>query len=261
MQQNIKQVKHINHTIIHDAMSRVDLSIIVPCYNEEKNIPLLVKRFDKNKPSDFTYELRLVDNGSHDSTRKVIKSLMLKHKYISLTIVEKNQGYGWGILSGLKQAKGEFVCWTHADFQADILDTIKAYKLLKSSNDPIHTFVKGKRYKRAFLDSLLSFLNELVVMIILGKVMYEMNAQPNLFHKSMLAGTKPPKDWGIELYTYYVARKRCFEIKRISVLFHPRLHGQSNWNTGLKAKLDYIIRAIKFTWKLKCCGIPLISVK
>lgn len=232
-------------------MPAVDLSIVIPCYNEEKNIPLLVERLESKRPKDFTFELRFVDNGSSDGTRALIRSLMRTYPYITLTIVEKNEGYGWGIQKGLREAKGAFVCWTHADFQTDILDTVKAYRLVQNSPNPERTFVKGSRTKRSLVDSFFSLGNAVVATIILGTVVNEMNAQPNLFHRSFLEKTKPPKDWGIELYVYYCAKKRGYAIKRFPVLFTKRAHGQSNWNTGARAKLLYIKRAVQYAWKLR----------
>ncbi len=230
---------------------KISLSIIVPCYNEAKNIPHLVKRIDAHKPKDVTFELVLVDNGSKDETRSVIQALMKKHSYITLAIVEKNQGYGWGILSGLKKSKGEYVCWTHADIQTDILDTIKAYRIIQKSADPKHTFVKGKRKGRSFMDQLFSTGNAAVVSVLLRKALVEINAQPNLFHRNLLQGAKAPKDWGIELYFYYLAKKRNYHMERFPVLFTKRLHGTSNWNTGMKAKFAYIQRAIQYTLQLR----------
>jgi hypothetical protein len=45
-----------------------------------------------------------------------------------------NQGYGFGILSGLKECTGEFLGWTHADMQTDPKDLLKAFNIIKENN-------------------------------------------------------------------------------------------------------------------------------
>ena len=71
------------------------LSVVVPCYNEEKNIPLIVKRFDEIKIEEV--ELVLVDNGSTYNTKDVINEFVQKYPYIKIVHIKKNIGYGYGI--------------------------------------------------------------------------------------------------------------------------------------------------------------------
>ena len=55
-------------------------SLVIPCYNEEKNIPLLIRKYRKFL-SDKKNELILVNNGSRDQTKKVIKKFLKNKKY------------------------------------------------------------------------------------------------------------------------------------------------------------------------------------
>ena len=116
------------------------LSIVIPCYNEEKNIPLLAGRFNEViKRNDI--EVILVDNGSVDNSSLVIESLLPKYSFLRTVKVEINRGYGFGILSGLRSARGEYIGWTHADMQADPSDVIKALDLAERSRRPEKVFV------------------------------------------------------------------------------------------------------------------------
>ena len=82
-------------------------SLIIPCYNEEKNLPLLLERCAKiTKHNDV--EIILVDNGSTDKSFEVLQNLLPKYRGCRVVRVEKNQGYGFGILAGLKSAKEKF---------------------------------------------------------------------------------------------------------------------------------------------------------
>ena len=95
-----------------------ELSLVIPCYNEAGNLPALVARVVEVF-GDRDAEVILVDNGSTDDTPEAMARLIAGHEFIHGTRVEVNQGYGFGILSGLAVAAGEVLAWTHADLQAD----------------------------------------------------------------------------------------------------------------------------------------------
>ena len=124
-------------------------SLVIPCYNEVKNIPLLLERCAVfNSRDDF--EIILVDNGSTDDSKELLKRLLPQYPTFKIVRVEKNKGYGFGILSGLRKAKGDVIGWTHADLQTDPKDVLQALDFFKEA--PTKTFVKGKRYGRSFMD-------------------------------------------------------------------------------------------------------------
>jgi glycosyltransferase involved in cell wall biosynthesis len=91
-------------------------SLIIPCYNEAKNIPLLLNRCREMIISKKV-EVILVDNGSTDNTAQVLKELLPKFPGCISIHVNVNQGYGFGILCGLRAATGAIIGWTHADSQ------------------------------------------------------------------------------------------------------------------------------------------------
>jgi Glycosyltransferases involved in cell wall biogenesis len=128
------------------------LSIVIPCYNEAKNIPLILERFN-NVIGTNPIEVILVDNGSYDESAEILKKLIPLYHFAQTVRVEKNQGYGYGILYGLKHASGDFMGWTHADLQTDPRDVIKAYKLIQTHNFHPNLFIKGLRKKRSLFDT------------------------------------------------------------------------------------------------------------
>ena len=233
--------------------NKIDFSVIIPCYNEEKNILLIVKRFYESKPKKFNCELVLVDNGSVDNTQAEIKKAMNNHSYVKLAIVKKNIGYGYGIMTGLKAAKGEYLSWTHADMQTDLADTIKAYELIKKQENPNKIFIRGNRLGRTLIDKIFTIGMAFFETILLGTWLWEINAQPKFFHRSLLKlADHPPNDWALDLYFYYVAKKNDYKIRSIDVRFPERIHGESKWNSGgIYPKLKYMKRTIDFSFELR----------
>lgn len=227
------------------------LSIVVPCYNEEKCIPLMLDRFEKIIERD-DMELILVNNGSTDNSQHVIESLLPRYPFARTQMVEINQGYGFGILSGLKVAKGEYLAWTHADMQTDPYDVIKALELIERTPQPERTFVKGNRMERIFFDSIFTCGMSLFESVCLGVWLNDINAQPNLFHRIFYESWQnPPCDFSLDLYAFYMARIQNLQIIRLPVLYKERMHGHSHWNLGWKSKYKFIKRTLNFSFKLK----------
>ena len=226
---------------------KINVSLIIPCYNEAKNLPFLINRCEK-LIEEFPMEVILVDNGSTDDTKKIIA----KHSVIKLVRVENNEGYGNGILEGLRNAKGEILAWTHADLQTDPNDMIKGLKYFINAGDHKTIFVKGKRHGRPIVDLFFTLGMSIFETIFLRKFLWDINAQPTIFHKSFFEQWRlPPKDFSLDLYAYFMAKESELTIKRFPVQFSNRLHGESSWNISLKGKYNFIRRTLIYSYKLK----------
>lgn len=225
------------------------LSIVVPCYNEEENIPLILERFGEVIERE-DIEVILVNNGSTDNSAQVLAGLLPKYPFARTVLVEVNQGYGYGILQGLKVCQGEYIGWTHADMQTDPADIIRALEIIERERGLV--FVKGNRKGRPLFDVFFTAGMSFFETCYLHKKLYDINAQPNIFPKVFYDGwEEPPYDFSLDLYALYMARKKGLKVIRFPVLFPERIHGESKWNTGLKSKWKFIKRTIDFSVKLK----------
>lgn len=229
------------------------LSIIIPCYNEAENIPLILGRFDECiRPG---IKIVLVNNGSTDTSKAVLEKLLPKYPFARVVEVEKNQGYGYGILQGLKSADTDYIGWTHADMQTDPQDVIKAFDILNEKNQ-MNLYIKGRRKNRPLSDRFFTFGMGVYETLLLHKKLYDINAQPNIFPRSFFEEwQEPPYDFALDLYAMYMASVKNLEMIRFDVLFPERIHGQSHWNTGFQSKIKFIKRTLDFSKKLKKAGI------
>ena len=228
------------------------LSIVVPCYNEEQNIPLILNRFAEVIQRD-DIEVILVDNGSTDDSARVIAGLMPKYPFVRTVRVEVNQGYGYGILQGLRECRGEYIGWTHADMQTDPGDILKALAIIEKEQGLV--FVKGNRKGRPLFAVFCTAGMSLFETCYLHKKLYDINAQPNIFPKVFYDGWEnQPHDFSLDLYALYMARKKGLKVVRFPVLFPERVYGESKWNTGLMAKWKFIKRTVAFSINLKKNG-------
>ena len=227
------------------------LSIIVPCFNEEKNIPLILKKFNEVIARDDV-EVLLVNNGSTDNSKEVMNLLVPNFTFARVVTVENNLGYGFGITSGLKEAQGEFIGYTHADMQTDPADVLKALEIIEQQDNPKNCYVKGDRKGRAIFDQFFTMGMSAFETIYLGEKLWDINAQPNIFHRSFFKKlTNIPKDFSLDLYFLYTAQKQGLEVIRFDVIFPERIYGESSWNTGFTSKWKFIKRTLDFSFKLK----------
>ncbi len=229
----------------------MNYSIVVPCYNEEKNIPLILERFSKVISHDGI-EVILVNNGSEDFSQDIIDRLLPQYPFARCVKVKVNQGYGFGILSGLHAAKGLYLGWTHADMQTDPKDVITAFSVLQDATTPALTFVKGARRGRPLFDRFFTVGMSIMGTFYLKTRLWDINAQPNVFHRDFFKRWHmPPHDFSLDLYVYFMARKLGLKVKRFEVQFPKRQFGQSSWNTGLASKWKFIKRTLAFSIALK----------
>jgi glycosyltransferase involved in cell wall biosynthesis len=230
----------------------IKLSIIVPCYNESENIPLVFEKFH-NRINRSDIEVLFINNGSTDNSEEIFDHLIPNYSFARVIKIKKNMGYGFGITTGLEEAKGEFIGYMHADMQTDPNDILNALKILEKQTDPKNCLIKGDRKGRSIFDQIFTLGMSLFESIYLGSKLWDINAQPNVFHRSFFDVIKHncPKDFSLDLYILYMAKKKNLNVIRFDVKFPKRTHGISKWNTGVIAKWKFIKRTIDFSIKLK----------
>ena len=104
---------------LFDSVSPPDLSIIVPCFNEEASLPLLLARLEPVIRGDFgaRAEVIAVDDGSVDRTWPVLRELAARHRFLVLRRHKHNRGLPEAWRTGALTARGDAVCTLDADLQ------------------------------------------------------------------------------------------------------------------------------------------------
>ena len=117
------------------------LSIIIPCYNEENTIKIIVEKVLKFNL--YEKEIIIVDDCSIDNSRQIIKKLALENSNIKFFFLEKNLGKGAALSKGFFEASGDIILTQDADLEYDPSDYPK---LLKPFIDTDADIVYGSRF-------------------------------------------------------------------------------------------------------------------
>ncbi|MAV56516.1 MAG: hypothetical protein CMI79_03180 [Candidatus Pelagibacter sp.] len=233
-----------------------NISLVIPCYNEEGNIDKLIERCNKFLSINNS-ELILVNNGSTDKTKdKILNHSKINNK-IKFLNIEKNIGFGHGVFIGLSSASNNFLAYTHADLQTDPNDIVAGMDLIKSDND----FIKGIRIDKiknewSYFDMFISYSMTIFTSLIFRKFMNDIHAQPVIFHKKLIKNSNYyPKDFMFDVWVYIKAKKLKFNVKRFPVIFNKnmRFYGEGNNDTlmkTVKGSFLHIFGTIKLFLKL-----------
>jgi glycosyltransferase involved in cell wall biosynthesis len=221
------------------------IGIVIPCYNESDSLLKLIDKLSQIDSPDV--EFMILDNGSTDQTPEILDKLVFPNN-VSTYRIEHNQGYGFGIISGLKLMTTDYVGWTHADLQTDPRDII----LFLEDVSKGAKFLKGLRYGRPFIDRFFTGGMSIVVSILFQRVVRDINAQPTILSREAFERWQnPPTDFSLDLFAYIEAMKSSYKIQRRPVRFGARKYGSSHWNHGLKSRLKFVKRTLVMAFNLR----------
>jgi len=228
------------------------LSVIIPCFNESKNLPKLLIKLKCLNKDDF--EIIIVDNGSTDNTYDLLNDIITNNQYSNIKVLrlKKNKGYGFGIISGINISKGNIIAWTHADLQTDPKDVLDSFQYFIKQPNYTESILTGKRLGRNYFDSFFTFFMSVIVWFILKVKIWDINAQPKMFHRSFLNKlSNPPNDFSFDLFLLYKAKINNMIIFDFPVNFGKREHGKSKGGGTFFGKYKLIKRTLFYILKLK----------
>jgi glycosyltransferase involved in cell wall biosynthesis len=208
-----------------------DLSLVLPCYNEEAVIrntaARLIKTFNEE---EIDLELILVDNGSQDATGQIIDQMIADGFPVTKVTVTVNQGYGNGILQGLKVCRGKFVGYTCADGQVEATDVRKVYDIAANARSPYLVKVRRRFRMDGLTRKLVSIIYNGLTMVLFGGLgSIDINGNPKIFPAEYLDRMNlQSKDWFLDAETLIKAKQLKLDVFEMNVIAQMREGGQSN---------------------------------
>lgn len=232
------------------AQKIAQLSVFFPTYNEEGNISDVVLRAKSVLVKTASkWEIIIVNDGSHDNTRKIAHRLAKKDKRIHLVNHAQNKGYGGALKTGFKTAQYEWVAFTDSDGQFDFSE-IKKFIAKKDTAD----LILGYRIKRAdsFLRKIYTFGWNILARALLDLRVKDYSCGFKMIKKEVFTAVQPlvGEEKVTQIEFLVKARRLGFRFAEIGVGHYPRQSGQQ---TGAKLKVVFksIADLFKLYWVLR----------
>lgn len=125
----------------------MDISVVIPLYNEEESIPELYAWIDRvMKENNFTYEVIFANDGSTDKSWDIIEKLHQESANIKGIKFRRNYGKSPALFCGFKEAQGDVVITMDADLQDSPDEIPKLYKMIMVDGYDLVSGYKQKRY-------------------------------------------------------------------------------------------------------------------
>ena len=125
----------------------MDISVVVPLFNEEESLPELTTWIDRvMQANNFSYEVWLIDDGSTDNSWKVITELRAKNANLKAVKFQRNYGKSPALFVGFKQVSGEVVITMDADLQDSPDEIPELYRMIKEDGFDLVSGWKQKRH-------------------------------------------------------------------------------------------------------------------
>lgn len=217
----------------------MNLSVIIPVYNEVQNIREILKRV---QATGLAWEILIVDDGSTDGTRDILKELDGTDQ-IRVVLHEENQGKGAAVRTGFGEAKGEIFLIQDADLEYDPRDYPNILKPIEEGiADVVYgsRFLGGPRRSTMFLHMIANKLLTLATNVLYNNILTDMETGYKVFRREVLDGiTIHSNSFNFEPEFTAKILKKNVRIFEVPISFNPR-----DYSDGKKIKLHDAFEAI-----------------
>ena len=217
----------------------MNLSVIIPVYNEVNNIHEIIKRVQSTK---LATEIVIVDDGSKDGTRDALKAMDGKKK-VRVILHEQNKGKGAAVVTGMKAATGEVLLIQDADLEYDPRDyPILLRPIEEGLADVVYgsRFLGGSHRVTMFWHMVANRLLTFMTNILYNTILTDMETGYKVFRRKVIEGmTIKAKRFNFEPEFTAKVLKRNYRIFEVAISFNPR-----DYSEGKKIKLKDAFEAV-----------------
>jgi glycosyltransferase involved in cell wall biosynthesis len=227
-----------------DSKEPLSLSIVVPVFNEEKNLPELHEEITNScKGLDLSYKIIFVDDGSWDSSFLVLRSMQKEDLKVKVIRLRKNFGQTAALSAGFDYAKGDIIITLDADLQNDPQDFALLIEKIREGYDIVSGWRK-KRKDRLFTRRIPSAMANWLISRITHIKLHDFGCTLKAFRKEVV---KNINLYG-ELHRFIpaIASNIGVSIAEVEVNHRPRKHGKSKYTIFRFVKVILDLLTVKF---------------
>ncbi len=204
----------------------VDISVVVPVYNEEENLPILIPQLEKVlKDLRQPFELIFVNDGSSDRSQPVLREMATRYPSLRVLGFKKNCGLSAALLAGMREARGEIIVTLDSDLQNDPADIPVLLKQLDH-----YDMATGWRQKREdpWLKRVSSQIANGVRNRLSGETIKDSSCTLRAFKKECLEEMAVFN--GMHRFLPTLVKMNGYRVIEVPVIHHPRKFGKSKYN-------------------------------
>ena len=205
---------------------QIEISVVVPVYNEEENLPLLIpKLVEVLKGLGHSYEMIFVDDGSSDGSRRILREMASRYPSLHILRFKGNCGLSTALLAGMREARGDKIVTLDSDLQNDPADIPKLLEYLNH-----HDMATGWRQKRedTWLKKISSKIGNAVRNWMSGENIHDSACTLRAFKKGCIQDI--PAFNGMHRFLSTLVKMEGYRIIEVPVSHHPRKFGKSKYN-------------------------------
>ena len=240
---------------LHNHGERLELSIVMPCYNESENVPYSVPRLVRAfADTGVHYEIVTVDNGSRDDTWAKLSELAERFPGVVRPVrVETNIGYGNGILQGIRQSNGTWVGTVAADGQVDAEDVFRLYEACCDTNGRVVGKVRRRYRMDGFLRRIISVGYNVFVRLLWPRLgSWDVNGQPRMIRRDVIqAMDLQSTNWLLDPEMLIKAHYMGVRVVEVNVFARMRGNGLSHVRMATCWEFFTYLLGFRFSGRLK----------
>ena len=223
----------------------MNLSIVIPVYNEEKNLPELYERLEAAlSPLGHPWDVTFVDDGSRDKSLEVLKALHSTNPdKVRVVEFRRNHGQTAAISAGIDHSKGDVVILMDADLQNDPADIPILLEKLDEGYDVVSGWRKDRQDNK-LTRNLPSHIANGLISRSTGVKLHDYGCTLKAYRREIIDNVKLYGEMHrfIPVYAYEAGGK----ITEVVVRHHPRKHGKANYGLERTFKVVLDLITVKF---------------
>jgi len=215
---------------------QIEISVVVPVYNEEGNLPVLIpKLVEVLRGLGRSCEMIFVDDGSSDGSRRILREMASQYPSLRIIGLKENRGLSTALLAGMREVRGDTIVTLDSDLQNDPEDIPRLLSYLDR-----YDMATGWRQKRddPWLRRISSKIANAIRNRLSGEKIYDSACTLRAFKRECIK--EIPVFNGMHRFLSTLVKMNGYRIIEVPVLHHSRKFGKSKYNIRNRALRSFI---------------------